>query len=445
VALTRALAVLSFVLLAAVGCDKKKADATPAPSASASVTAAPDSPATRARALALASPPGSGAISQKIEGIERAIAKNPTKVDFWVLLGRAWVQKARESNDPGFYLNANACADIAIELEPSDRAALDLRGLVLLNNHRFEEARALARSIVDRNPEDPMAYGTLSDALLEIGDFDGALNAAQKMMDLKPNLPAYSRASYFRWLMGDDEGALNNARSAIDAGYDAKDPEPRAWQLVQAAMIFWHKGDYEGADAGFDKALEAVRDYAPAFVGKGRVALAKNDPKRAAELFRRAYAESPLPETSWLLGDALELAGDSAAAAAARADVEKHARQSDPRTLALFWATRGEHVAEALALAQAEKKTRGDVYTDDVLAWALHKAGKSTEARIAIDRARSHGTKDARLMFHQGAIHIATGDVAGGKKLVSSALALNPKFDVIGEREARALVAGPSR
>jgi hypothetical protein len=62
------------------------------------------------------------------------------------------------------------------------------------------------------------------------------------------------------------------------------------------------------------------------------------------------------------------------------------------------------------------------------------------EARKIIDEARRHGTNDARLVYHQGAIHIAAGDIALGKKLVTDALAHNPKFDSAGEAEARALL-----
>jgi len=85
-------------------------------------------------------------------------------------------------------------------------------------------------------------------------------------------------------------------------------------------------------------------------------------------------------------------------------------------------------------------KARGDVYTEDAYAWAAYRAGKVDEAKRAIDHARRLGTNDARLVYHQGAIHIAAGDVATGKKLVATALATNAAFDVDGAREARKLL-----
>jgi tetratricopeptide (TPR) repeat protein len=410
--------------------------------AQAAQPSAPAAPTKEAqnRALALAKLPGDAGIDRVITDLQRSVDKNPGKVDFWILLGRAWVRKAREASDPGFYVNAGACAETALEVSPDDKLAYDLQGLVLLNDHKFREAADLAQTVLAKHPDDAMAFGSLSDAMLELGRFEEAADAAQKMMDLKPNLPSYSRASYFRWLAGDEKMALEYARLAIDAGRDPKDPEPTAWQLVQAAMIFWHRGDFEGADAGFVKALDRMGEYPPALVGRGRVAMARGDAKRAAELFKRAYDQSPLPETASLLGDAREAMGDAAGARDAWTKLEKEARRSDPRTLALFYATKGRNTELALTLAAEEMKARGDVYSEDTYAWALYRAGKFADARRLIDHARRLGTKDARLVYHQGAIHIAAGDAASGRKLVSQALATNPSFDPDGALEARKLL-----
>jgi tetratricopeptide (TPR) repeat protein len=438
--------VTSFVALALAGalsgCTKEKGDASRSHAASApalsTATDAPMSP----RVLALAPTHGTAPVDRVITSLQRSASQSADRSEPFVLLGRAWVRKARETSDPGFYVNADACATIALEITPRDKLALDLRALVLLNEHRFDEARAVAQRVVDESPEDPMAYGNLSDALLELGLFGDAARAAQAMMDLKPNLPSYSRAAYFRWLEGDAAGAKHSMRLALDAGRDAKDVEPRAWTLVQAAMIFWHEGDYDGAEAGFEKALDAMPDYPPALVGQGRVALARSDANRAIDRLEKAYASSPLAETAWLLGDARGMAGDAAGAEAAYARVVDAGRRGDKRTLSLFESTKSRAPAEALALAEAEKTGRGDLYTDDALAWALYRNGRFAEARGAIDRALAHGTKDARLIFHRGAILIALGARAEGAACLREALHLNPKFDVSGADEASKLLAG---
>jgi tetratricopeptide (TPR) repeat protein len=430
-------------VVALLGCNH--ADPLPATTATQtpSVMGAPEEgPGSAAdRALALSTPHGTSAVDVSLASLEASAKNNPKKADYWILLGRAWIRKARESSDPGFYAHADAAARIALGIEPGSRIALDLEAMVKLNDHKFEEARRVAESITAGRPDDPMAYGTLSDALLELGRFDEAVSATQTMVDLKPNLPSYSRASYIRWLQGDVPAAKEVVRHAIDAGGDTRDTEPLAWVLVQAGMIFWHQGDYEGADAGFDRALAAFTEFPPALVGKGRVAMAEGHPARAAELFERAFKSSPLAETAWLLGDARAAAGDRDGAKAAYDEVRKEGKQTDGRTLALFLATKNEEPALALKLAEAEKQVRGDLYTDDTYAWALFRSGRVADAEKAIEHATRLGTKDARVLYHAGAIRVAAGHVDEGRKLVQKALSLNPHFDAVGEKEAAALLA----
>jgi tetratricopeptide (TPR) repeat protein len=420
--------------------EKPKREEVTAPKTAAAVDS--DANLSPQQKLALAKVTGQGGADLEVTAAQKSVRENMQKDDLWITLGRAWIRKARESNDPGFYLNADACASVVLEREPGNALALNLRGLVHLNDHRFEDARDVAQKILAKRSDDPMAWGTLSDALLEMGRYDEAIEATQKMVDLKPNLPSYSRASHLQWMRGDVGHAKQTVRGALDAGRAAKrDPEPGAWVLVQAAMIFWHEGDYEGADAGFDKALERIAEYPPALVGKGRIAMANGEARRAADYFARAYKTSPLPETAWLLGDAKTAAGDAEGAAEAYANLEKDGRRTDPRTLSLFLSTKNQSADDAVSLARAEYEKRKDVYTEDALAWALYRAGKLDEAKAAITHARRLGTPDARLVYHEGAIRIATGDVAKGKELVAKALKMNRAFDATATKEAAQLLS----
>lgn len=428
------------LFLSALGCSN--GDAPPAEAAAPSAATAPAQPARSGpRALALAPVESRTTIDRDLRLLQEAAEKAPELEDGWILLGRTWVLKARESADPGYYLHAKACAEIVLERNPKSLLARNLVALVLLNDHDFAGAKDLAEQLLLERNDDLQALGTQSDALLELGRIEESVSAAQRMVDLKPNLPSYSRASYLAWLHGDAQGAKNAIRFAIDAGHDAHDKEPRAWVLVQAAMLFWHEGDYPGASAGFDQALAWYPDYPPALVGKGRVALAKGESAEAVRSLERAYGLSPLVETAWLLGDAKAAAGDTAGAEEAYARVERTGKQGDPRTLAAFLAVKGKSPEEAVRLAEAEAKKRGGPYTDDVLAWAYYRAGRLAEAKAASERATQYGTKDATLLYHAGAILAASGDKAKGLALVRDALARNPAFDVTGAAEARALVA----
>ncbi len=426
-------AVLLLALATALSCSKKK------PAAPAADTSSIATPEGRARLLALMKPDGALPMDKGLADLQSLVQRQPDKIEAWLALGHAWIVKARESQRPSLYANAGACADIVLAMQPENRLALELQGLVLMNDHKFEEARALMRSVVSRWPDQPAAWGTLSDALLELGRTGEAVEAAQKMVDIKPNLPSYSRAAYLQWLHADLPAAKETVRVAIDAGGDGKDKEPQAWVVVQAAMMFWSEGDAEGAEAGFDHALASLPGFPPALVGKARVLIGRGDGKAAVPLLEQAYKTIPLIETGWLLGDARQLAGDEAGAQQVWAEIEKRGRVADPRTLALFLATKDLQHDQALQLAEAERKVRDDQYTEDTVAFALYRVGRLDEALAASEKATKLGTRDARLWFHQGAIRLAKGETVRGRELLSRALKLNPHFDRSGEAEARKL------
>jgi tetratricopeptide (TPR) repeat protein len=426
---------LLSLVVSTAGCG---AQASPSPAP----VAMPAPASTAARTLALTTVEGDAASARAVRAVQARLAALPDKSDLWIELGRAWIRQARTSADPGYYLHADAAAEVALEASPGHPEAINLRALVALHRHDFAGARDLARTILRRDPDNAMALGSLSDALLELGDISGAEAAAQAMMDRKPNLPSYTRASWLRWLKGDVEGARHAIRVAYDAGRGQPDREPAAWTLVQAAQIFWHEGDYDGAEAGFDLALTELPDHPQALVGKARVAMARADYSAAVTLLERSDAASPLAETAWLLGDARTASGDVTGAAQAYAEVRRRGAQGDARTLALFLATRDESPAEARRLAEAERRHRGGPYTDDARAFALLRAGEPAQAQAVMQSVLALGTRDASLWYHAGAIALANGDAATGKEWLRKALALNPAFDYTGALEARALLAG---
>ena len=402
------------------------------------------SPPTRSRAeseqrvLALAPATGADSLAGEIRAKEAALAKHETPAG-WIALGRVWVRLARHTSDPGFYLSADACASRALASAPSSVPGRNLRALVLLNAHRFAEARNLAREILVEAPDDLDALATASDASLELGDLAAAGAAVDRMREIRPGLPAFSRASWLCWLRGDREGALRFAALAVDAG-DARDPEPTAWVLVQAAQIYWNTGDVAGADAGYDAALARVPNFPPALLGKGRIAMARGRHAAAVGVFERAFRANPLAETAWLLGDAQDAAGDHTAAARTWQQLDTGDLSRDRRTVSAFLSAKGRDPERALALIEEESKTRGGPFTDDALAWALFRSGRLDEARAASDRALSPGLREPALLFHAGAIRLALGRQQEGLQFLKRAVAANPAFERDGAEEARTLL-----
>ncbi len=389
--------------------------------------------------LAMSKPKGSSAAERMIRHYQRRLYLLPKKVGFWILLGKSWVRKARGSSEMAYYQHAKACIKVALHLSPGNTGALNLQGLVLIQQHKFREAIQVAKKVLKKRHDDAMAWGIMSDAFLEMGQYKQASMAVERMAQIKPNLPSYIRASHLMWLQGDIQGARKLIEHAFDAGRGQKDREPVAWVLTEGAMIFWHAGNYKEAQQGFDMALQYFNDYPPALVGKAQTEMALDNVKHAIQLLQNAYNRRPLARTAWLLGDARMMEGDEVGAQKAYAIVEKLG-QEDRRVLALFWATKNRKTMDAIKLIREEYKVRSDIYTEDVIAWLMYRLGQHKDALIRINRATIHGTKDALLWFHKGAIYIANQKVKEGRKLLKNALQLNPHFDMSGVKEAKALL-----
>lgn len=435
--------------------ERSRAGSDAAHSSTTTTSAAPPAPDALLPAnarVALAKPAGEAASDRAILAAQDAVRLDMAKLDAWVVLGHAWMRKAARTNDGTSSTNADACASVVLAKDPDHAAAADLRGAVLSSRRELAEARQLAERITAKHPGDAKAWANLTDVLLELGRYEEAKDAARKLLELGPSLLGHSRTARIQWLHGDVTRAKASIGLAVDAASAAGavgtvvadgDREGIASALVQSAMMSWHEGDYAAADATFDRALERIADFAPALAGKGRVAMARNEWTRAAGLFERAYEARPVLETARLLRDAREAAGDPDGVEAAHGLVMKNA-PNDPGEYSVFLSTKKqsskEDRGEALRLIADEHVKRFDVYTEDALAWALHRTGMNEPAKTAMGRARRLHTPDARILFHEGAIRIAGGDVKKGREVVAKALSSNPAFDWREAKEARELL-----
>jgi Flp pilus assembly protein TadD len=127
------------------------------------------------------------------------------------------------------------------------------------------------------------------------------------------------------------------------------------------------------------------------------------------DALQNAVKLNPLPEYQWTLAEALRAAGREKEASEVEARICERGASSDPRTLALYFATRHESPEKAVRLARAELNSRNDVFTHDALAWSLAAAGKLAQAHGEMQRALAEGTEDARLFFHAGIIASQAG------------------------------------
>jgi tetratricopeptide (TPR) repeat protein len=372
--------------------------------------------------IAMSPHAGTGDIDLQIQTAQRRIREATEPRPLLETLGWLYVVKARVSYDPGFYKLAEQCA-VALEVaEPNSPEALLLRGHLLINFHRFGEAEAIARRLVAQRTF-PLDYGLLGDAVLEQGSLDEATIAYQRMVDLRPDLQSYSRVAHLRWLKGDVDGAIEVAQRA--AGCTGPlDPESASWILARLALYYFQAGSFSDAKSACQAALNYSANYPPALLLEGRFLLIENKAAEAISSVQQAATINPLPEFQWALADALRLAGRADDSAKVEAALKRDGAENDPRTLALFLATRGEQIDFAIELGQREFQSRADVFTHDALAWALAAAGRLDEAWPHMEKALAEGTIDARLFLHAGVLEAKLGHPSSAESYLSKARGL---------------------
>src|SRR4029077_1767075 len=231
--------------------------------------------------------------------------------------------------------------------------AMLLRGHALHTMHRFKESEALARRLIEQRGLG-FDYGLLGDALMEQGRLKEAVEAYQRMMNLKPDLQAYARAAHMRWLKGDLDGAIEVMQLAVSAA-SPLDAESAAWANTRLASYDFQAGRFKDAEQRCAVALSFQSKYAPTLLLRGKMLLAQNKSSEAVDVLQNAEKLNPLPEYQWALADALQaLGGRENEASAIEAQLRQHGAASDPRTFAIFLATRRESPDIALRLARAE-------------------------------------------------------------------------------------------
>lgn len=323
-------------------------------------------------------------------------------------LGWAYVAKGRAVGDAGYFKLAECCADAmaARDADWADRSVL--RGHAWLQQHRFAETESLARRLVaDRGAPDDFAL--LSDALMEQGDLAGAIAAGQRLADLRPGYAAAVRIAHLRWLSGDLPGAGAAMAEAVTMAGPAE-AEVRCWAEVRLGHYRLQAGDHAAATALATAVLKVRPDYAKAWLLRGQVALAEGRAGLAVAALRTAQERSPLPQYQWWLAEALRANGDAVAAEQVESALRNGGVSTDPRTVALFLATRGIAPEQALAWAEAELAVRHDALTQDALAWTRWAAGDAAGAAAAIALALRDGIADARVWLHAGVMAAAAGE-----------------------------------
>jgi tetratricopeptide (TPR) repeat protein len=383
--------------------------------------------------------------AETVAKLEVELRSTPRDPDRLGLLGLAYQVRWRETGDPSFLpLSERALRD-ASRLRPNDATSTLGLGHLALIRHDFRAALELGRRARRLAPYNDRPLGVIGDALLELGRYDEAFRAFDRMNELEPTIASYARVAYGRELIGDLPGAIAAMRLAVRAASGAR--EPAAWALVELAKLELQRGGTNAAKRALQAALTLMPDYVFAEEQLARIDAGEGRLRSAITRARRASEAVPLPQLVSLYSDLLARAGRDR-----EARVQLQTVAAIDRLLAaggidtdlesvVFDADHLRGVDTLVARARSARAARPSVYGDDALTWALARTGRCREAKSWSERSLRLGTRDPLLAFHRSFVERCLGNDGAARAWARRAVAANPQFSVRWAPLARRIAA----
>ncbi len=391
--------------------------------------AEPVRPPVAARVELREAPVSPVSVARSGEALQVRLQRLPKDHLAWARLGSAYVQRARITADPSYYPKAEQALARAAALAPGDPEVLTGQASLAAGRHEFGLAVRLADQAIDANPYGALAHGIRADALTQLGRYDEAAEAINRMMDLRPGVSSFTRASYDAELRGEAGKAGDLLTYALR---DALAPEDVAYCRYYLGELALHSGDADRATREYDAALAAAPDFVPALAGRARALAVSGRLTQAAAEYQAVVNRLPLAQYLVEYGEVLTKLGRDPSAQWTLLDAQRRLMDAagvrDDLTWAEFEADHGS-AQRSLRHARAEYARNPNLVAADALAWALHKAGRSKEALRYARQATSTGWRNALLHHHRAVIERALGRTGDAERSAALVKEINPRFD----------------
>ena len=384
-------------------------------------------------------------VESGITQYEWIIQDNPENIWAYITMSSLYQQKIRETADISYYDTIDSLMDKAEVLSPQDPDILSQRAQVALGRHSFQKWKQYILKALAINPSRATYYWTLGDAEIELGEYTGAIDAFQKMIDIRPDYSSYIRIAYLREIYGDIQGAKDSIGLAIDAGSTNKE------NIAFAYTELWKldmRSDLSIAQAQFESALKIVENYPPALEWLGKIAYFQGNATWAIAYFETAYEKLPLVQYLVDTADIYTLIWQSQKAllnltlAKISFELSLNSGVNNSLESSLFLTDHDLDLSWALEKVKKSYEERPNIFVADALSWALYKNQKLSEANSYTKEALRIWENDSVILYHQGMIALANGNRITAKKYLSKALSLHPYFSLLDSKKAKdALVA----
>ncbi|MDQ2985906.1 MAG: tetratricopeptide repeat protein [Armatimonadota bacterium] len=375
----------------------------------------------------------------------QAVERDPKSVRSINQLGEGLLQKGRETGDIEWYVKSKAAFEAAHALDADDWRTLSNLAWISTVYHDFQSAIKFANQSLEVRPENAQAYGILTDSHLELGHYEDAAETCQKMIDIHPSLASYSRAAQVRVIYGNNQGAIEMYKRAIESG--AQFPENVAWCRTMMGDLHVKTGALRSAEEVYRTVLRGNPQNRLALAGMGRISVAKKDIHSAVEYFEQATQGAAPPSFLYELGELYKVLGKDSDANRAftrftdrLAEYRKAGIGGDEVMRITYWLDCGTNQKEALALAKSEVEQHKNIPTYTALAWAYAANGVPKDATRAAEQALRTGVQDPITLYRLAKVYEMCGDRRRARTLANAALGMNSGFHAKFADDAREIL-----
>jgi tetratricopeptide (TPR) repeat protein len=398
-------------------------------------------------------------IQQEIAFHQQRIQQQPTAGLERASLASSYLKMARATGDSSWYLLAEQTAQQSLsQLSVNNYGAILVLAKIAAAKHDFTTAKSLLKQV----PPQSEALALLTTIQLATGDTPNAQQTANTLVQRVPTMGNYALKALAEVAQGQDQAAIQDFKAAI-AAEESDEAGSSAWIRTLLGRLYYKRGQLQQADELYRSALQILPQYPPALLNSAELAVRKwqSNPQetqhlqQATEIYRQFFLTNQQAPTVYdhvaLRGLARiqRLQGDpqadktwARAVARLRSDLDGFGHR---RELAQLLVERGQEkdLAEAVALMQAEIKTRQDPETWDTLAAVYLRLKQLPAAEQAMQRALKSGIRDPGIADRAAAIASARGDTAQAKKYQELVKSIDPLFNT-GARQALGLGVGLS-
>jgi tetratricopeptide (TPR) repeat protein len=376
----------------------------------------------------------------------RIVRETPTDIKSTLALAALYIQEARVTGNYTYYDGAATkyIGDV-LAMDPRNFQALILKAILQLSQHHFSDALETASQAQKINPYNAYVYGIMVDGNVEMGNYPAAVEYSDKMMSIRPDIRSYARVSYLREIHGDNPGAIEAMKMAVEAG--GYGDEGTEWTRIQLARLYENTGEIRRAEMQYDIALNERPGYGYAIAGLGHIAMASKNYDKAIRYYESAdstlndialkeqlaelYSLTSQPgKAKYMINAIIEQL--NLGAKEGQASVNHHA----DKELAYVYLLKNEP-AKAIEHAMKEYSRRPDnIDVNEAVAWAYYKNGDIQNALSFLSTALRTNCRNPVLLLRAGIIYAKAGDRVKSANFLKQGLQNNPNLDPLLKKEA---------